>query len=314
MLHVLGCLDGTGPLQQVKVRRLISGNLDAHLMINDPAYYLPDKSLEVFLENARGEKVRLDPVLYPPQSGGDFAQDSNRIYETTVFQTTPGLRVWLEIDDPANGKTITSAINTVGQAAFGYPAKGSLKGKFRFTDSQRPFHIEYSQAPASIWTVSVKYVDYLLNGGSVCRKVTYNGPAWYGPHSDLHISQSFPLEYLWKIFNLSVPDDPDIDYRKFYRFDFTVWNGDSTLSNYMDVADRFTDNRKQYFCNIEGGMGLFFSVSHDRIRDIWPNDPFCAVLANADTLKHLKFSPYPYEGPYTDPDSVPVNPFLNILK
>lgn len=310
MLYVLGCLDGTGTLQQVKVRKLITGNLDANLMINDPAYYLPDTSIRVYLEEPSGKQFPLNRVIYPPQSGGIFSQDSNLIYEIEGYIPEPGQPCTLKIEDPANGKTLSARVATMMPAVFDYPIKESVvHGQFRFTDSQRPFHISYTLAPASVWTISIKYVDFMVYGDNYCRKVTYSPPPKFGPHPASE--QSFTLEYLWKIFNLSIPDDPNVDFRMFYRFDFSIWTGDNILSNFMDVANGFTDNRKQYFSNIDGGMGLFFSVSHDHLKNVSPLVTFHMALSNADTIKHLKFVRYPYEGFYTDPDSTLVNPFFS---
>lgn len=319
MLYVLGCLDGTGTIQQVKVRKLISGNVDASLMINDPAYYLPDTSIRVYLEEASGKKYPLTRVIYPPQSGGVFSQDSNLIYETAGYRPEPGQPCTLRIEDPANGKTLSARVTAMMPAELTYPSKESVvHGQFKFTDSQRPFHISYTSAPSTVWTISIKYVDFMVYGDNFCRKVTYSPPSKFGPHPPIEqyftSEQYFTLEYLWKIFNLSIQEDPDVDFRMFYRFDFTVWTGDSVLSDFMDVANRFTDNRKQYFSNIDNGMGLFFATSHDKLKNVMPLETFHWALASADTLKHLKFVKYPYVGLYTDPDSTLVNPFFSQMR
>jgi hypothetical protein len=310
MLYVLGCADVTTGNLQVKVRKMITGNLDAYQMINDPDYYLPNSSVKVSIGGYPIGEVVLNRVMYPPQTGGSFAQDSNLIYETSGLLFFSGQKYALRIEDSITGSTLTSSIPAVSRARFSYPTKESVvNGRFRFTDSQRPFYISYTPAPASIWTISLKYVDFMKNGEMICRKANYHSPKQYGQHAV--ISQSFSLEYLWRIFGLAIPDDDSVDLRKFYRFDFTVWLGDEFLSDYMDVADRFADNRKQFMNNIEGGMGLFFSVSHERIQNVYPLEPFNVALANADTIRHLKFVRYPYDGPYTDPDSTLVNPFFS---
>jgi hypothetical protein len=310
MLYVLGCADVTTGDLQVKVRKMITGNLDAFQMINDPRYYLPDSSVKVSFEGYPIGEVLLNRVMYPPQTGGSFAQDSNLIYETAGLKLFSGANYTLKIEDSVAGSVATSTIHTVSQARFSYPTKESVvKGRFRMTDSLRPFYIEYTSAPASLWIISLKYVDYLKNGQMICRKANYFSPKYYGQHPSSY--QSFSLEYFWRIFNLSIPADEEVELRKFYRFDFTIWIGDRVLSSYMNVADRFTDNRRQSQNNIKEGMGLFFSVSHERIQDVYPLEPFNFALANADTIKHLKFVGYPYEGPYTDPDSSLVNPFFS---
>lgn len=310
MLYVLGCLDGTGGLQEVKIRKLITGNFDANLMINNPAYYLPDTSIRVYLEEPSGKQYLLSRVIHPPQTGGVFSQDSNLIYEVTGYRPPPGIPCKLRIEDPANNKVLSAQVTAMKPAGFSYPDQESvLLRQYDFTNILRPFHVEYlGMEPASVLTVSMKYVDRMINGDAICRKANYSLPPAFIPHPSG--GNIFPLSYLWLIFDRSIQDDPGVDFRMFYRFDFTVWTGDSAIANYLYYAEKFTDNRKQYFNNIDGGMGLFFATSHGRLLDVCPKERFLSYLATNDTTAHLKFSSFPYLGIYTDPDSTMVNPFF----
>ncbi|MFA5817231.1 MAG: hypothetical protein WC865_16620, partial [Bacteroidales bacterium] len=277
VLYVLGCLDGTGGIQQVKIRRMIHGDGDATVMINDPAYYLPDKSLRVYLENASGQQFPLHPVLYPPQTGGLFCQDSNLIYELSEFTPVPGQACTLRIEDSVNGKALQARISVMAPASFAFPVKESvIHSKFDFTDHYRPFHITYTSAPAAVWAISVKYMDFMVNGDNRCRKNTFSGtPGFYG-----YGSREFTLEYLTNIFKNLIPEDPHVDFRMFYRFDFSIWTGDGVLSKYLDVSSGYTDNRKLSSGNIDGGMGLFFCTSHDLLKNVCPKEDFCDFLAD----------------------------------
>jgi len=308
MLYVVGCLDGTGSLQQIKIRKLITGNVDASVMLNDPAYYLPDTSIRVYLEEESGNSRLLSRVIYPSQTGGLFSQDSNLIYEVANFRPKPGFTSTLRIEDPGHGKTLSSQVVALNPAAFTYPVKESvIHSKFRFTDAQRPFHIGFTAASASAWTIAIKYVDVLPDGEQICRKATYCGPPNFRNPS---FGQEFSLNYLFLIFNRSIPDDPSVYYRMLYKFDFSIWTGDSILATHMSVAEKFDDNRKQIANNINGGMGLFFATSHDFLINVCPVETLNSTLAFNDSTKHLKFSGVPYTGIYTDPDSTLVNPFF----
>lgn len=313
MLFVLGCLDGTGSLQQVKIRKLISGNEDASLMINDPAYYLPDKPLSVFLEESSGKSHQLQPQVYPPQTGGLFSQDSNVVYELKGYRPSPFRTCTLRIEDPDGGKTISATAQALLPVSFAYPTQESaLQVRYTFTDPQRPFQVVFGEAPASLLTVSLKYADIMLNGDTICRKANHTYPPDFIPHPAS--GRAFPLNDVWLLFNRSIQDDPDVNFRMFYRFDFLVWTGDSAIANYFFVAERFADNRRQSFNNIDGGVGLFFATSHARLINVRPHEKFLSFLAVNDSTRHLKFSAAPYVGVYTDPDSTLVNPFLSLVR
>ena len=306
VLYVLGCLDGTGGIQQVKIRRMIKGEGDATLLINDPSYYLPDKSIRVLLENYSGEQYSLNPVLYPPQTGGLFSQDSNLIYELSGFKPAPGRTCTLRIEDSVNGKTLQAQIYVMPPAYFSFPVKESVvQSKFDFTNRYRPFHISYSSVPVSIWSISLKYMDFMVNGEKHCRKATFSGARRFY----LDGNREFDLVYLTSIFKILIPEDPQVDYRMFYRFDFTIWTGDDALSKYLKTSSSYVDNRKFSADNIEGGMGLFYNISHEQLKNVCPKERFCDFLADTIALKPMKFSRIPYNGPYTDPDSTLVNPF-----
>jgi hypothetical protein len=307
-LYVLACLDASGSVQQVKVRKLIHGRGDARVIINQPENYLPDDSLQVMFETSSAGTYFLQPVDYPPQTGGPFSQDSNRIYELHDFRPVPGERVQLRIIDPSAGVTLTSSTGAIGAPSFNFPVPASVvHSTFSFTEPDKPFHIGYTPGPVTIWTISLKYVEYGFDGEMHCRKGTFSGA------TDLYRDtiREFSLPYLINIFNKVIPADPSVDFRMFYRFDFAIWIGDSRLKNYIGVASKFTDNRRFSADNISGGMGLFFAVNHAVLKNVCPKESLCWTLADSSVTRQLKFSRFLYDGPYTDPDSSLVNPFVN---
>jgi hypothetical protein len=318
MLYVVGCLDGAGTLQQVKIRKFIAGNEDAGTLINDPARYLPDPSIRVYLGESNGKQHPYSRIIHPPQTGGVFAQDSNAIYELAGFFPLPERTFTLRIEDPASAKELSSRITSMERTSIVYPEQFWVdRGKFNLTDQLRPFSITYTKAPATLITVFFKYVDILSGGDTVCRKACHSMPPHLLPHLPSYIktlNQTFTLNDWWLLFNRSIPDDPKVDSRQFYRFDFSVWAGDSAIAKYLDVAERFADNRKQSFNNIEGGMGLFYATSHAILKNVSPYEKFHMFLSLNDTTSHLKFSQHPFTGVYVDPDSTLVNPFLSQLR
>jgi hypothetical protein len=311
MLYVLGCIDGTGTTHQVKIRKLVQGEGDATQMINDPAWYLPDKSMRVWLEDQYGGVWPMERVLYPAQTGGVVSQDSNYIYELRGYRPDPGDSLLLKIDDTVGGYSPSAVVRVNSGAGFTYPVPESVvKGVFNFTDSIRPFHVQYRTGAINTLSISIKYVDVRYNGERIYRKATFSG----AEGTSGYFGHEYPLTYLWNIFRKVIPDDPEVDFRLFYRFDFTHWCGDSHLGNYIAYASKYKDNRRLAFNNIKNGQGLFFSVSHATLANVCPKYSFWPVLAGTAAISHLKFSGVFYDGPYTDPDSVDVNPFLSFTK
>ncbi len=308
-LFIWGCLDGTGDLHQVKIRRAIAGEKDAGEMINDPGYYLPDHRLRVSLSGAGAGPVLFERVLHPRQEGL-FSQDSNYIYEIRGFEPRTNNDYTLEIEEPVTGRKTQATIKSLPPVVFTYPVKESVPyGKFSFTNAGRPFQISFIAGPIYVWTISIKYVDVLFSGDTICRKGTFSGVPSAAASTDGHAGKEFPLPYLWNIFNLLIPDDRSVDFRMFYRFDFSAWSGDSGLASYLTVAKRFHDNRKQIFGNIENGIGLFYATNHDALINVCPMDAFAIHLATSDSTKALNFSRFLYPGKYSDPDSLLQNPF-----
>ncbi|MFH0761310.1 MAG: hypothetical protein V2A67_07380 [Bacteroidota bacterium] len=313
-LFVWACLDGTGGVQQVKIRKAIMGEANVFDLLDDPASYLPDDSLKVYLVQEGGMPIYLEPVVYPPQTGA-FAEDSNVIYETPHYYPWPGEKHKLVITNLETGLITSSEIITVTKPSFSYPVIGSAQDKFFFTLSNRPFHISWKGNKVSLWSISLKYLDILQTGDTLFRKATYTGALTLGypeNNGEFHYSREFPLAYLWRIFNMLIQEDPDVHYRMFYRFDFCIWGGDKNLGNYLETAQRFDDNRKQYFSNITNGAGLFYSMNHTLLKNVCPKDDFATVLHRSDSVKHLKFSNFIFYGYYIDPDSVGSNPLIPV--
>ena len=291
-LYIIGCLDGYGGMQQVKVRKLIHGHGEGSMLINDPESYLPDSSARVYLQDPSGNLTTMNPVVYPRQTSGPVAQDSNVIWQLDNYPLIPDQKYTLKIDNPAMGQVVTSTLYSMPTAGFTYPVPASvIHSKFKFTDPVRPFHIEFTPASAVIWSVSLKYLDFMANGDTLFRKATFSGQPNYGGI----VGREFDLPYLFMLFNRLIQDDPKVDFRLFYRFDFLVWTKSSSAK-------------------INGGMGVFYAVHHAILKNVCPMESFNSALADSIDTKHLKFSRIPYDGPYTDPDSTAFNPFFTILR
>ncbi len=100
-----------------------------------------------------------------------------------------------------------------------------------------------------------------------------------------------------------IPEDPQVQFRWFYRFNFKALAADYGLRTYIQLAERHSDNRKLFFSNITGGYGLFYACNFSETGDIEPTWSFADTLWESPATEDLKFSRYMYQGTYIDPDT-----------
>ncbi len=308
-LVVWAYMDGNGQLHRAKVRKGItySGDNGGEIYGSANGFIHPD-SIEIWLSGE--DVIRLDyrPVAYPVSEPEQDGSNQNLIYELEKFGPASGQSYQLNIRNVVTGEMTTASIKAGPVAGFSYPSRVTENTLFDFTLSYHPFKITWFAAPITSWSVRIKYLDILKSGDTLYRAPVFNS-AW-SYHNN---TREFPLDYLWSIFNKIISADPKVDFRIFYRFDFVVWSGDHHIRNYLKVAQGYTDNRKQYFSNIENGLGLFYFTDNEMIRNVRPKDAFGSRLSESDSVRHLKFVRQIYEGKFPDSLFTIQNPFtLNI--
>ncbi len=181
--------------------------------------------------------------------------------------------------------------------------------EFSFTNVDKPFYVTYS-APAQVFKLitEIKYLDVLHSGDTLYRIASFAGQPFFPYNREP--SRVFDLPYLYNIFNRVIPDDPDVKYRKFYRFNFKGWAASKALQNYLQFGQKFRDNRKLSFFNINNGFGIFYSCSYGETGHIAPLNSFMDTLAKSPYLKDLKFVRWRHNGAFIDPDSTLIEPIF----
>ncbi len=306
-LFVWGNVDMQTGKHQVRIREAIQEEGNMYELAQNPELALPTDSLLVKLILYYTPTVivtlEMHPVVYP-KDDGIFSKELNVIYEVE-YQIHRGTGCAVEVKNLVTGDIITSSIEYAKAPGFLYPKdNGWFVPKYHFTFEEEPFHITfkiYNDLIQKLVT-EIKYVDLLLNGDTVCQKVLFEGQAIYGGYGFDEYNRTFPLDYVFNIFNQLIPKDPQVKLRWFYRFNFQSLAASESLRNYMKLGDRFNDNRKLGFTNITGGYGVFYTCDDTETGDIEPTHSFSDTLSRSPETLDLKFSKYIYQGIYIDPD------------
>ena len=304
LLFVYGSFNGAGNLQQVRIRQSISKEQDAYVGAKDSTQYLPQDSLEVFVEDEMGNNYPMEPVLMEKEPG-IFGTDGNVIYQS-VFNLIPNRRYMLEIMNRTSGEVVTAQTRALAEPKFLFPRNSVvLRQMFQFTDPNFPFYIHFSGGSVNTWNIYIKYLDILKTGDTVFQRRMFSG--------DIHTGNSgiryFPLDYLYQIIHKMIPVDRAVDYRMFYRFDFDVWVGDDVVAEYIRYFERYPDNRRFVNSNIHNGLGLLYSCNYSKLANVQPYESFLDSLIKAPLTRDLQFSRFMYSGVFPEDGSVAPNPF-----
>jgi hypothetical protein len=176
-------------------------------------------------------------------------------------------------------------------------------------DSLNYFECKYSTVPRAMiykTQVSIQYVEFTEYGDTLFQEAEYGfSPVYVDDPPDYidsrinygkEITMAFAPSYMLNVFNKMVKVNRDVVSRILYRMSFTVWAGDAVLRNYLQMADKYDDNRKQFFSNINGGYGLFASTSHTTVDGLRVDEKFLEMLANDETTEGLKFRHFLWTG------------------
>ncbi len=305
-LFVWGYVDMQSGKHQVRIREAIQEEGNIYDLAQDSEMSLPKDSLLVkLILNTPSETVtlKMHPVIYPKEDG-IFSVEQNIIHEVE-YQIPEGTNCSLQVHNLVTGDSIRSSIVYANAPGFQYPRdNGWFEPKYYFNNVQEPFHVKFHifNDLVQMLVTEIKYVDVLLNGDTVCRKAIFESQAIYGGNGYDEYNRTFPLDYIFNILNRVIPEDPQVKFRWFYRFNFKSLAASAGLRDYMQLGDRFNDNRKLAFTNMTGGYGLFYACDNSETGDIEPTHSFPDTLSNSPETLDLKFSRYIYQGIYIDPD------------
>ncbi|MCK5820423.1 MAG: hypothetical protein KAH17_00990 [Bacteroidales bacterium] len=309
-LFVWGYVDMQSGHHKVRIRRAIQEEGNMYELAQDPKLLLPADPIRVNLiiysleDDKNPTIIEMHPVVYPKEEG-NFSSEQNIIHEVE-YPIPEFSSCQVQIHNLASGEITSSGKVSAWAPGFLYPRKyGWYEPTFYFNNLEEPFHVHFKVYHDLVQKLvtEIKYVDVLENGDTICQKQIFEGQAIFGAGAFEDYIRAFPIEYIFNILNRVIPEDPQVKFRWFYRFNFKALAADHGLRTYIQLAERHSDNRKLYFSNIIGGYGLFYACNFSETGDIEPTWSFADTLWESPATENLKFSKYMYQGTYIDPDT-----------
>jgi len=176
-------------------------------------------------------------------------------------------------------------------------------------DTLNYFECKYSTVPRAMiykTQISIQYVEITEYGDTLFQESMYGfSPVFVDDPPDYidsrinygkEVTRAFAPSYLLNVFARMVDFNRDVVSRVLYRMSFTVWAGDAVLRNYLQMAEKYDDNRKQFFSNINGGYGLFASTSHTTVDGLRVDEKFLEMLSKDERTLDLKFRHFLWTG------------------
>lgn len=292
-IMVYGIMDANSENQNVKIRKTFGGNTDLAGMAGNPDLFSPPESMIVRIEEHADESIIDHPLKRElfPKDPGLFSDDENVVYQGS-FWTQEARKYDLIIEDTITGEVIRASTNAVAPPVVRFPTAENVS--YNFNDTLNPFYVKY--APTGVVHFQqffINYVEILHSGDTLYKTATFElRPKFKHPlRRVITYTRTYHREYVLNIMRMLILQDEAVRERQLHSFEFAIWSGDEHLRDYIKLAERFNDNRRQYFTNIEGGLGIFASCAHTRIEGIWPRTAFYNLLATGEKLSHLDFSP-----------------------
>lgn len=321
-LFVWGYVDMKSGKHQVRIRRAIQEEGNMYELAQDPELLLPADPLHVDLivyssvDDTIPTVVEMYPVIYPKEEG-NFSSEQNIIHEVE-YPIPEFSSCQVQVHNLATGEIITSGKVKTRAPDFIFPYHiGWYDLQFNFTNPDDPFHVTFLSSENYVLKLitEIKYLDILNNGDTLFQKSIFEGLPIFGLSNSIGYvkayNKDFQLEYIFNILNRVIPDNPEVKYRMFHRFQFKVWAGSSGLRGYIQLAERHSDNRKLFYSNISGGYGLFYACDYSETNNIKPTPPFITAIWESPETENLKFSRQRYDGYYIDPDTANIQTPFN---
>jgi hypothetical protein len=296
-IMVYGIMDANSADQNVKIRKTFGGNTNLVGMAGNPDLFSPPESMKVRIEEYTDEGVIDHPLTRElfPKDPGLFSDDENVVFQGS-FWTKEAQRYDLIIEDTLTGEVIRSSTMAVAPPIVRFPTAENVS--YNFNDTINPFYVKYKPTGVvHFQQFFINYVEILHSGDTLYKTATFElRPKFKHPlRRVITYTRTYHKEYVLNIMRMLILQDEEVRERQLHSFEFAIWAGDEYLRDYIKLAERFNDNRRQYFSNIEGGLGLFASCAHTRIEGIWPRTAFYNVLANTEKLSHLSFSAHRFK-------------------
>lgn len=297
---VYGILDANSEDQFVKIRKTFGGNSDIEELTGNNDLFNPPEYLSVEIEEWSDESSMIYPMTRNSllKDPGLFADDINVIYHGS-FLPEKTHRYNLLIKDPESGLVINASTQVVAPPNVRFPIVDHVK--YRFSDTLNHFYVKYEPTGSvHMQQFFINYIEILHSGDTLFQTVCFNvRPRFKEPGRPVvTYTRTYSKNYVLNIMHMLIKEKESVAERQLHSFDFFVWAGDEHLKNYLQLSEKFNDNRRQFFSNIEGGLGIFAACSHVGLEGIWPLKYFYDTIANSSKISNLSFSNKRYSGEF----------------
>lgn len=291
-LMVYGILDANSDNQYVKIRKTFGGNSDLEGMAGDADRFNPPGSLLVRIDEWTDEGINSHQLIRSQleKDPGIFSTAENVIYKGS-FLPYAGKQYDLFIEDTASGEIIMASTHQIAPPVVRFPLLDHTV--YSFADTLNPFYVKYvPSGSVHLQQFFINYIELLNSGDTLYKTVNFElNPIFKHPRINITTyTRTYHKDYVINIIRMLINEDEDVKERQLHSFDIVIWAGDEYLKDYLQLANQFNDNRRQFFSNIDGGMGIFAAAAHTNIEGIWPRSDFYDTLALTSRLEHLKFS------------------------
>ncbi len=297
---VYGILDANSDSQYVKIRKTFGGNSDLAGMTGNSALFNPPDSLEVRIEEWTETGVNFFPLTKSllSKEPGLFDEETNIVFQG-AFLPTEKTRYDLYIRDPETEKVIKASTEQIAKPIIRFPTTGHTV--YRFADTLNAFYVKYvPTGSVHLQQFYINYIEILNSGDTLYKTANFElNPRFKHPlRPVVTYTRTYSKDYVVNLIRMLILKDESVIERQLHSFDFFVWAGDEYLKDYLQLAENYNDNRRQFFSNIDGGMGIFAACAHSKIEGVYPRQYFYDTLATAYRLKDLSFSKQRFEGEF----------------
>lgn len=300
MYMIYGILDSNDSIQQIKVRKTFGGSDTQNNLAGNSDLFLPAENIRVMVVTGSGS----DSISYEFSSTeydkdvGFFANDRNPVHEA-YFKPVKGQYYRLILVDPELSEPITATLKAIGAPLITYPFNGNAY--YRFSDVHNPFYFQFTATgQVHLQQFFVNYLEINKDGDTIYTQSRFDLSPKYkdSTQTTRYYGKEFGISYILNIIHMRVIEDEEVMSRVLHSFDYVVWAGDQVMKDYLQLAERFPDNRKMFFSNIENGFGFFAASSHSRIENLYPTQAFFDTLVTCPVTKDLKFQNHKFIGEF----------------
>lgn len=272
---VYGLLDQNQPKQYVRIQKAFLGPGNALLMAQefDSINYVHQLDVKIEAWNGANQVTvySLQPDTITNKDAGIFNSPNQVIYsfDTPPGTLNPNYRYRLIVTNTQTGNIVKAETGLIeNNMGITQPSGSSSVINMTPTTVAPNFDVKWTPAAsARRYDVGMKfyYYDIMVNGDTVFNVTN----EWTIGNVETNASTALVSPQIVKFDKLSfyrfigtaIPDNPNVVFRIAGTVEFTVYAGDQTLKEYIEIngASNSVSQDRPIYTNIENGYGVFAS-------------------------------------------------------